>query len=109
MPADTLACTPLVRIQLVTPLPCGIHSCQQLAQVALAEPDLTFPGLWTILPLCPLCLAGQMAGLLPPDASNASDASDPCVAQLENVMPRTQSKRRKRHNTAEQAKQTNTR
>ncbi|GEM_PF-2413682 len=82
MPADSLTRMPLVRIQLVTPMPCGIYSCRQLAQMALAEPDPAYPGLWSILPLCPKCLAREAGDRL---VADADEIADTCAAQREQI------------------------
>jgi hypothetical protein len=43
------------RIRLGVGLRCGVHNCECPAVVGTAEPDLDYPGLWLLLPLCAEC------------------------------------------------------
>ncbi|HLY32026.1 MAG TPA: hypothetical protein VKQ36_13430 [Ktedonobacterales bacterium] len=45
------------RVELATPLPCGVCQRSDRATLAFVEPDARQPGLWTILPLCDECHA----------------------------------------------------
>ncbi|HEY7780555.1 MAG TPA: hypothetical protein VIC85_10130 [Ktedonobacterales bacterium] len=47
----------LILVQLDPPLPCGVCAGERLAHEGLAEPDPARPGLWSLLPICPVCAA----------------------------------------------------
>lgn len=64
-----------LRVLLQPALPCGMHACGRPAAVALAEPDLAHPGLWTFLPVCAEC------------AARIQRLSDEPVSAYENAKP----------------------
>ena len=43
------------RIRLGAGLRCGMQDCERAAVIGTAEPDLDYPGLWLLLPLCAEC------------------------------------------------------
>ncbi len=57
----------LMYLDLASPLPCSVRSCGRPARMALAEPDITTVGLWSIFPVCQDCthdLRGSASALL---------------------------------------------
>lgn len=47
----------VMRVLLQPALPCGMYACGRPASMALAEPDRTHAGLWSLLPVCTECAA----------------------------------------------------
>ena len=66
----------LIRIQLDPALPCGFCDGARLAREGLAEADPTRPGLWSVLPICPVCLARHLPATPSPTTSSQASANN---------------------------------